>query len=471
MIERVDVAIVGAGTAGLAALREVRKKTDDFVLINKPPYGTTCARVGCMPSKALIAAANAFYERNNLDRFGIRGAEHLKADIPAVLARVRELRDGFVAGVLKSTEDLGERNIEGEACLDGPNRLKVAGRTIEARQIVLAPGSGAIVPKPWQAFGDRILTTDTFFEETDLPSRVGVIGLGAIGVEMAQAMARLGVEVHGFDGAQHMAGISDEKVAETLHASLRQEFSIHLGVEVDLVDAGDAIEIKWGDSRVEVDKVLVAVGRRPNLQGLGLESLNVPLDDKGMPEVNPQTMRIGDTSVLLAGDANGMRPILHEGADDGHIAGLNATRDTPVQLHRRTPMGITFCMPEVASIGQRASELNLDECLVGEVDFSSQGRARIMQQNCGLLRIYAAPEDGRVLGAEMAAPAAEHLAHLLALAIGRNLTVHDLLRMPFYHPTLEEGFRTALRGIARQLPPCSISDLASCGSFEIEALD
>lgn len=471
MIERVDVAIVGAGTAGLAALREVRKQTDDFVLINKPPYGTTCARVGCMPSKALIAAANAFYERARLDRFGIRGAEHLTADIPAVLARVRELRDGFVAGVLKSTEDLGERNIEGEACLDGPNRLKVDGRTIEARQIVLAPGSGAIVPKPWQAFRDRILTTDTFFEEKDLPSRVGVIGLGAIGVEMAQAMARLGVEVHGFDGAQHMAGISDEKVAKTMHASLGQEFTIHLGVEVDLRDAGDAIEIKWGDSTVEVDKVLVAVGRRPNLQGLGLESLNVPLDDTGMPEVDPQTMRIGDTSVLLAGDANGMRPILHEGADDGHIAGLNATSDKPVRLSRRTPMGITFCVPEVASIGQRAGDLNLDECLVGEVDFSSQGRARIMQQNCGLLRIYAAPDDGRILGAEMAAPAAEHLAHLLALAIGRNLTVHDLLGMPFYHPTLEEGFRTALRGIARQLPPCSISDLASCGSFEIEALE
>ncbi|WP_138936123.1 dihydrolipoyl dehydrogenase [Roseovarius arcticus] len=471
MINKVDVAIVGAGTAGLAALRDVRQKTDDFVLINKPPYGTTCARVGCMPSKTLIAAANAFHERTLLDTFGIRGAEHLEADIPAVLARVRLLRDDFVAGVMKSTDDLGERNIAGHARLDGANRVVVDGHVIEARQIILAPGSSPVVPKPWRSFSDRILTTDTLFEEQDLPSRIGVIGLGAIGVEMAQALARLGIEVHGFDGADQMAGISDEKIAETLRISLSREFAVHLGVEVDLAEAEGGIEIRWGEDKVVVDKVLVAVGRRQNVQDLGLETLNVPLDDKGMPEVDMQTMRIGNTSVLLAGDANGIRPLLHEGSDEGHIAGLNATSDSPVRLKRRTPMSITFCAPEVASVGKRSSDLDLDGCVVGEVDFGSQGRARVMQKNEGLLRIYASRDDGRLLGAEMAAPAAEHLAHLLVLAIDQNLTVHELLRIPFYHPTLEEGLRSALREIARELPPFSISDLSGCGSLEVEALE
>ena len=471
MNQKVDVAIVGAGTAGLAALREVRQRTDDFVIVNKPPYGTTCARVGCMPSKTLIAAANAFHARVKLDTFGIRGADSMSVDIPAVLARVRTLRDDFVAGVLKSTEDLGERSIAGHARLDGPNRLIVDDRVIEARQIVLAPGSSPIVPKPWQALSDRIYTTDTLFEAKDLPRRIGVIGLGAIGAEMAQALARLGIEIHAFDGADQMAGISDHKVADIVRKSLGEEFAIHLGVEVDLASATDGIEIRWGDNSVEVDRVLVAVGRRNNVQDLGLESLGVPLDDRGMPTVDPQTMRIGDTSVLLAGDANGIRPILHEGADDGHIAGLNATRNVPVRLVRRTAMSITFCTPEIAAIGKKAADLDLDDCLTGEVDFSSQGRARTMQENCGLLRIYATRADGRLLGAEMAAPAAEHLAHLLALAIDQDLTVHDLLRMPFYHPTLEEGLRTALREIARELPPCGISDLAGCGSMNAEALD
>jgi dihydrolipoamide dehydrogenase len=216
---------------------------------------------------------------------------------------------------------------------------------------------------------------------------------------------------------------------------------------------------------------VAAVGRRPNSAGLGLETLGVPLDKNGMPEVDPQTMRIGDTAVLLAGDANGDKPLLHEASDEGHIAGLNATSNKPIVLSRRTPVSVVFCDPEIAVVGRRSSELDLDASLVGEMDFATQGRARTMQENRGLLRIYAARTEGRLLGAEMAVPAGEHMAHLLALAIGQKLSVHDLLRMPFYHPTLEEGLRTALRQIARELPPCSVSDLAGCSPLGIDSLE
>jgi dihydrolipoamide dehydrogenase len=206
-VTEVDVTIVGAGTAGLAALREVRRKTDHFVLINAGPYGTTCARVGCMPSKALIASADAFPPRTKLEEFGIRGASGLRADAPAVLRRVRSLRDGFVLGVLKRTEDLvGPRNIAGHARLDGPNRLIAGDRAIQANQIVLAPGSSPIMPKFWRVLGDRVLTSDTIFDQMDLPQRIGVIGLGPVGVEIAQALARLGIEVHAFDSGKQFAG-------------------------------------------------------------------------------------------------------------------------------------------------------------------------------------------------------------------------------------------------------------------------
>jgi dihydrolipoamide dehydrogenase len=470
-VKQVDVAIVGAGTAGLAALREVRDRTDNFVLINAGPYGTTCARVGCMPSKALIAAANAFHARTKLDEFGIRGGSRLRADVPAVLRRVRSLRDYFVSGVLKATEGLGVRNVAGHARLEGATRLIVGERVIQARQIVLAPGSSPIVPKPWRALGDRILTSDTLFDQEDLPHRIGVIGLGPLGVEMTQALARLALEVHGFDGSRTIAGISDEKVAAVARDNLAKEFVIHLDAQVELAEAGGGVKIRWDGGSVTVDKVIAAVGRQPNVDGLGLETLGVPLDARGMPDVDPVTMRIGATSVLLAGDANGDKPLLHEAADEGHIAGLNATSKDPIRLARRTPLSVVFCNPEIASVGQRAKDIDPETTLIGEVSFARQGRARIMQDNRGLLRLYAARDAGRLLGAEMAIPAAEHMAHLLALAIGQGVTVHDLLRMPFYHPTLEEGLRTALRTIARELPPCGRSDLARCGSLGAEALD
>ncbi len=376
-----------------------------------------------------------------------------------------------ISGVLKATEDLGSRNIAAHARLDGPNRLIAGEHVIEAKRIVLAPGSSPIVPEQWRAFGDRIITSDTLFEQKDLPRRIGVVGLGAIGVEIAQALARLGIEVYGFDGADRIAGVSDERIAQVAQDLLAQEFAIHLGAQVELAEADDGIEMRWDGGNVVVDKVIASVGRRPNLKGLGLDTLGVPLDDKGMPEVDSNTMRIGDTTIFLAGDANGQRPLLHEGADDGHIAGLNATSENPIHLSRRIPLSVVFSDPQIASVGQRAGELNPRTILTGEVSFARQGRARTMQENYGLLRLYAARENGRLLGAEMVAPAAEHMGHLLALAIGQKLTVHDLLRMPFYHPTLEEGLRTALRMIARELPPCSISDLAGCGPIGVEALE
>src|SRR5690606_28856601 len=160
-----------------------------------------------------------------------------------------------VSGVLKATEGLGPRNIAAHARLDGPNRLVAGDRIIEAKRIVLAPGSSPIVPAPWRAFGHRILTSDTLFEQEDLPRRIGVIGLGAIGVEIAQALARLGLEVHAFDGADRVAGISDEHVAELARGFLAEEFAVYLGAQVELAEADDGIEVRWAGGSVVVDKV------------------------------------------------------------------------------------------------------------------------------------------------------------------------------------------------------------------------
>ena len=469
---KVDTVIVGAGTAGLSALREVRRYTDDFLLVNDGHWGTTCAAVGCMPSKALIEAANALHRGRTLDDFGIRGADALRADIPAVLARVRKLRDGFVKGPESVPGKLGERAVSARARLLEPGRLEVNGEEIEARALILAPGSRPVVPEPWRTFGDRILTTDSLFEQADLPRRIAVIGMGAIGIEIAQALARLGLEVVGFDAVEGLAGIDDAKVLAAFQTLMEAEIALHLGAPAELEEVGGAIRVSGACGDFEADTVLAAMGRRPNVDDLGLETLGVPLDDKGMPEVDPATLRIGDLPVFLAGDANGYRALMHEAADEGHIAGRMAAPDAADDgLCRRTPLSIVFASPQVARVGPPLSDLDNRDIVSGSADFSKQARARMAQTAAGLLRIHADRETGKLLAAEMCVPGAEHLAHLLALAVERQMTVADMLAMPFYHPVLEEGLRGALRDLAKGVASTGGSDLSCCEEIGHDALD
>jgi dihydrolipoamide dehydrogenase len=232
-----------------------------------------------------------------------------------------------------------------------------------------------------------------------------------------------------------------------------------------------AILVRAGDASFTADAVLASVGRRPNIAGLGLETLGVPLDDRGMPDVDPHTLRIGDLPVFLVGDANGNRALLHEAADEGHIAGRNAVADASLTHCRRTPLGIVFSSPQVARVGKGFSEIEEHRRAVGTADFSKQARARTAETAAGLMHIYADKETGALLGAEMCVPAGEHMAHLLALALERELTVADLLAMPFYHPVLEEGLRGALRELARKVPGKGGSDLSDCPATGHSALD
>lgn len=471
MGQPLDTIIIGAGTAGLAALREVRKRTERYLIVNDGPWGTTCARVGCMPSKTLIEAANAFHRRHAFEEFGIRGGADLRADIPAVLQRVRALRDDFVAGAMRATDDLGGASLSGRAVLLDANTVDVGGIHYHADSIILATGSRPVVPEEWLAFGDRILTTDTLFEQPTLGPRVAVIGMGAIGVELSQALARLGLEVAAFTTGHALGGLSDPTLNAELAALLKKEMVLHTHAKAELREVPGGIEVSSGANRVVVDQVIAAMGRTPNIEHLGLETLGEPLDERGRPRVDRQTQQIGQLRVFLAGDANDDAALLHEGADEGHIAGMNALAAEPTRFVRRTPLSIVFSDPNIAVVGTPFDKLDPAHTVVGAVDFDHHGRARAALRNQGRLCVYADKGNARLLGAEMCAPDGEHLAHLLALAIQQKLTVHQLLGMPIYHPVLEEGLRTALRNAARHLPEISESDLAACKPLGVPALE
>jgi dihydrolipoamide dehydrogenase len=469
MSRRVEVAIIGAGTAGLSALSVVRRRTGNFVLVNDGAYGTTCARVGCMPSKALIEVAKAVHGQRFFEAAGVKG--ETEVDLVAVLRHVRRIRDTLVRGVLKLTEDLGERNVVGRAKFVAPDALEVNGERIEAERIIIATGSRPIVPAAWRALGERLLTTDELFEQRSLPPRIAVIGMGAVGAEIAQALVRLGLEVTGFDAAETVAGVSDPQVSEAAVALLRAELPLHLGAPAEPTAAEAQIRVSAGGASVEVDAVLVALGRRPNLDGLALERLGVTLDARGQPPFDAQTMRIAELPVYIAGDASTHAAIMHEAADEGWIAGYNSDPAHDECFERRTRLGIVFTDPEIALVGGGYRALAPQEAVVGEANLAGQGRLRMSGRDRGLIHVYAERESGRIMGAELIAPDGEHLAHLLALAVQQRMTLADLLRLPFYHPTIEEALRTALRDAAKKLGGTARPDLAACDRHGADALD
>lgn len=467
-----DVIIIGAGTAGLAALKQVQKETDDFLLINEGEYGTTCARVGCMPSKLLIEAANAYHHRHTFAEFGIQHADQLTIDIAAVFERVRHLRDYFVSSTLSSISDIEDKVITGRACLTGPNTISVNDQLISAKKIIIATGSRPIVPADWERVGaEKILTTNTLFEQKSLKARIAVIGLGAIGIEMAQALSRLGIKVTAFGAESLLAGLTDKKVSDALKQALTEEFDVYTDAKAELVETENGVKVVSEHIEVEVDQVLVAVGRRPNLDGMGLNRLDVVLDDKGMPEINPNTTQVEGTAVFIAGDASADKMLLHEVADEGRIAGHNVLSDGVNAYCRRTPLSMVFSEPGSAMVGLSYAELDEQDIVIGEVDYADQGRARAAQRNKGLMRIYLNKQSGKIVGAEMACPAAEHMVHTLALAISQELTATQVLAMPIYHPVLEEGMRTALRQANKQRQTSQGFDLSRCDEFKAEALD
>jgi dihydrolipoamide dehydrogenase len=185
---------------------------------------------------------------------------------------------------------------------------------------------------------------------------------------------------------------------------------------------------------------------------LQLEHAGLECDKRGVPHFDRTTMQCGSSTIFIAGDADAEMPLLHEAVDQGRIAGNNAGGFPEIQAGlRRTPLSVVFCDPQIALVGQRFSDLAPRHYATGSMSFAEQGRSRVMRQNRGMLRLYAELGSGRFLGAEMVGPRAEHLAHLLAWACQNQMTVAQMLEMPFYHPVVEEGVRTALRHLQEAL--------------------
>jgi dihydrolipoamide dehydrogenase len=458
---KVDVAVIGAGTAGLVAYRAARAQGARTVLIEGGPYGTTCARVGCMPSKLLIAAAEAAHMIDAAPGFGVHAGEK-RVDGVAVMERVRRERDRFVGFVLEGVEHIAaEDKLRGHARFTGPHTLVVDDHTeIDAGRVVIATGSAPTRVPRLDNIGPGVITSDDVFYWQDLPRSVAVIGTGVIGLELGQALARLGVRVRVYARGGSVAQLSDPVVLRNAARVMGEALDLRFQSEVlGAVQDGDEVVLdtrEGGQEQTErFQYVLMAIGRTPNVFDLGLEHTGLVCGANGVPLFDSRTMQCGSSHVFIAGDANNERPVLPEAADHGKIAGDNAGRYPDIRPGlRRAPLTAAFTEPNIVTLGAGYKDLcapGKPKFAIGQVSFENQGRSRVMLQNQGMLRVYAEYGSGRFLGAEMIAPRGEHLGHLLAWAVQSRMTVEQMLEMPFYHPVVEEGVRTALRDLATEL--------------------
>ncbi|MGL4545406.1 MAG: dihydrolipoyl dehydrogenase, partial [Plesiomonas sp.] len=388
---QVDVAVIGGGTAGLGAYRAAKAHTNSVVMIEGGPFGTTCARVGCMPSKLLIAAAEAVHQIEKAPGFGVHPQGETLINGREVMDRVKRERDRFVGFVMEGVDSIpAEDKILGYARFLDEHTLQVDQHTqITAKRIVIATGSRPSWPAPWNSLGDRLIINDDVFNWDDLPQSVAVFGPGVIGLELGQALHRLGVKVVMFGMGGLVGPLTDSAVRDYAAKALNDEFYLDADAKVELMQReGDQVFIRYQDKQgqsqeILVDYVLAATGRRANVDKIGLENTTVAVNDRGIPQADRHTLQTSVPHIFIAGDASNQLPLLHEAADQAKIAGDNAGRFPDIRAGlRRSAISVVFSDPQIAMVGSTHRELSekYGSCgcfATGEVSFENQGRSRV----------------------------------------------------------------------------------------------
>lgn len=377
------------------------------------------------------------------------------------MSHVRQLRDRFTQSTLKDVARWeASHKISGHAHFIDGSTIEVNQEHYQARSFILAVGSTPSFDLAWKKeLGSKLITSDDIFELEQLPKSIAVIGSGVIALELAQALQRLGVKTTIFARSRKVGTLTSPALQTLAQEILNQELELKFEVlptHVKNTDAGVKINFREGDQdqSLIVDYLLVTTGRRTLLDSLKLENIDSQFSELKNFPVHPETKQLGKYPIFIVGDAHTTTPIQHEAAHEGRRAVLNCLNLQQRQSIRNlTPIGIIFCEPEMAIVGQNYKQLKNQDVpfVTGYVSYERQGRAQVLAKNYGALEVYVHAKTRKILGAELLMTSAEHIAHLLCWMISEDCTLDQLLQKPFYHPTLEEGLRTALKHARRQL--------------------
>ena len=454
----VEYVILGVGTAGLGAFSRIRKQTDSVLLIQHGPYGTTCARVGCMPSKMLIAAGDLAHAIDEGAYFGIDG--HYQVNGKRVFERLKQDRaDKFVGGVMKYVKSIKDQfKLEGKATFVDQNTIDVDGKLrVKADKIIIACGSTPYVSPVFEPLQHELDTSDTIFELDDLPKSLAVVGLGVIALELGQAFHRLGVATTLYGRSGRIGAFAHPDMQKEVMRTLQQELDIIPQgnfTKATKVAAGYELTYETGEGETitkTYERVLLASGRVSNLNSMNLENAGLELDSRGLPKYDPLTMQCGDAPVFIAGDATEDLSLWHEAYIEGRIAAASAINYPQRKEGKRTAgLGIYFTDPQMASVGTPYNQLDADRIIVGRARMHGP-RHEIYNDLRGMMQVYVNKDSGVLVGAEIFGRGAEHMAQTLVLALEHEMTVAEILQMPVYHPSLEEVMKEALNKAMFQL--------------------
>lgn len=461
-VENWDVLVVGGGAAGMTAARAAAAGGARTVLVERAPaLGGECTYVGCVPSKVLIEGANLFWSVRNGGRWGVV-AEGLRMDFAALMAR----KDAVIADIARDErdEEFLERGIavlHGTLRFTGPHDAAVDGVAHRFDSAVIATGSDPAIPSGIGLEDVPHLTNETIFSLAALPSRLVVLGGGPIGLELGQAFARLGSRVTVLHRGGRLLSKEEPEVASLVLDRLTSEgLDIRLGSHASTVlrDGGEiAIRSRGpeGEETHRADAILVATGRRPRVEGVGLERLGVAL--AGGAVAVDERMRTSARHVYAAGDVTGGHLFTHVAGHEGRVAGQNAAGGRKKVDYRVVPW-VTFLDPEVARVGLTEAQVREAHGDVRVVRFpmSRVDRARILDEAEGLIKLIVARRrlvgnvgGGEIVGAHIVGPRAGELLHEVVVAMQARVFAGRLAQAIHAYPTTSMG----IQGAASQLFP------------------
>lgn len=464
MTEEYDVLVIGGGTAGTAAASAAQSAlgpTGRVAMFNKGELGGLCILRGCMPTKTMLHAAHVVHEAGHHQTPGI-GRADLSIDFGAVMANKDAKVARFKAAKLRGIENGGYQIIDALAGFAGPDTIEAEGKTYRfTKGAVIAAGSVVTLPgipglDDVRAAG-LLLDSDGVMALKTQPKSAIVLGGGAIGLELGFFLARLGTQVWMVNRTSFYSRI-DADVADQMRAVLDGEPNLQWLAPLDskrvrVVDGRVAfdVEVEGTPRTLDADVFIAATGRHPHLDPLHLGKAGVERDGAGVRF--DAEMRTTNPRVFVAGDATGDELLLHVANWEGKSAGLGAAQiPGPHPVERRLKMGVVFTDPPLATIGLSADEARragLDVIEAAEF-FSQTGRAITMDVPHGVWKLVARKDTGEILGSQILGPRADDLVHAISTVMYYHGTAADMLKMPWYHPTLAEVALSLARALERQ---------------------